>query len=337
MSSLECYILDDGGEHLYVWIGSDCMYPAMALATRVARIMVTEMIRVTSPPKVVSYGATMIGDYFRLPVEPLKIEFIRQFCEPIEFVQFFKSWESLSNQNAFASSKNAGVQFNPDSIPDDESTDCNRGIDGRLLSETFVQKPRYADTVEYKRNQSPSVDIIERKSENFCDLKLKTTPSSSQKSSHSDAVSSTASNGRKSEDFRSVKLSTPVTSSPKPSSSHLSQNNSPIAPVLLHSSYSPPKHNKQQDKSNAPEFVNYRSKLRPVSSSATSGLVEDSSEQHIRSNTGESTRFCCCFPFLRSKGNKKKEKEVMMPNSSAYSPQSLQYSQNNKEALLPKH
>lgn len=259
----------------------------------------------------------MLGDYFKMPPRELRVEYIRQYDEPPAFTQLFKIWKPVIRpHNSLI--KNVDVVFTPDSIPDDESLDAERGDDGRLLSETSVTKPRYSETVEYKRHSSPVV--AERKTEDFRGVSLKTTPQSDN-------------------DRRSFGAS--------------SKNSSPLTPHSLKSSYSPPPSSVKSDTSNeqrTPEFVQFRKKLRPVENSPIKSIdnsIDSAAVSRVIREEGDCfDSECCCLPFISSrnrrnarKGRKHQESDdIAMRNTSDSSNRSSQYvlsfKQNSRQALL---
>lgn len=298
LSPIECYLLDGGGDSLFVWVGSECMYPAMALAVRVTRALVTAMINATTPQAVQSYGASVIGDFFKMPQGKMNVKYIKEHEEPVDFIQCFKNWKKMDTEiKVRIRAKNADVLFTPDSVPEDETHDSERGDDGRLLVDTAIAKQRYSETVEYKRNSTPPVIIPERKCEDFRGIALKSTPESSKA---------------------------------KPLSS---LNQSPLTPVSLRSSYTPPGSSKRSPaevETKTPEFVHLRTKLKNAHNSKTNRVSTNATGRVV--GVDESPSMCCCFPFFRSKS--KSQTDVLMRDSNSTDSSYMLYQTGDKKKAL---
>ena len=191
LSAQDCYILDGGYNILYVWFGGECMYPAMALVTRVARRLLTALRDTVSSladkdqdnGKPYEPNQLHLEEYFSVEADKeLKMEYMKAYEEMVDFTYFFRDWyvsgpHVTEGGEASVPRIEKDVIFDPSNLPDDETEDLKRDLNGRLLSDSAKQK-KYSETEEYRRNSLIQQEKRNRrvsKGENFTSIKLRST------------------------------------------------------------------------------------------------------------------------------------------------------------------
>lgn len=190
LSQMDCYILDSGADVLYVWMGAKCLYPSLALVTRVVRQLVSamhetvRMIASRNDDNSIPYEPVQLhfDTYFKIDASSeLTVEYIRAFEECIAFTDLFRDWYVyMADSGPFdVPTLKKEILFDPHTLDDDEATDAERDLDGRLLSESTKNKLKYSETEEYRTNSILQQEKRNRRAstgENFTTIKLKSTP-----------------------------------------------------------------------------------------------------------------------------------------------------------------
>jgi hypothetical protein len=228
LSPKDCYILDDGYANIYAWIGDECKYPAMALLTRVSRKLIAAMRENTSvtSESVSSTEENSNSSPFSAPTDiSIRVTYVNDGCEPADFIQHFREWKVSADRKL--NNYSAIVNFSPESVAVDESNDLLLDDNGNLLCETLVQKVKYSDSHEYKRDNSPAHAVQESRKD----------------------------------DFKNVHLKRSSTSSPSPKNSPIH-----TPPAYKLRATSKESHSPQVTPKKTPEYTSFMSKLRHVSS-----------------------------------------------------------------------
>lgn len=169
----ECYILDSGGNIIFLWHGIESSYQSQALCTRVCRKYISELKKDHD-----ACASPEFRDIFPLPASQ-NIEIIYQESghESLEFIYLFPKWIPRGESRQMLCNN-----FDPSSITDDDDDIVDDKFDraGHLI----ISREKISYRASHAHLLHPSHDAIESSSTPSLHIPHSLRPSDATAASH---------------------------------------------------------------------------------------------------------------------------------------------------------